>query len=160
MTQPPFQSQPQQPHYQPRQSYTPVPQSESTPQYEPIPQHASSSQYQPSLQPQVPLPEARPEGNFKFDGGAGSFFLVGLGATLLTIITLGIALPWAIAMFYRWQAEHTIINGRRLRFHGSGGSLFGHYIKWFFLTLITLGIYGFWVWPRMTRWIVEHQDFA
>jgi uncharacterized membrane protein YjgN (DUF898 family) len=63
-------------------------------------------------------------------------------------------------MFYRWQAENTIINGRRLRFHGSGGSLFGHYIKWFFLTLITLGIYGFWVWPRMTRWIVEHQDFA
>ena len=100
MTQPSFQPQPQ-PHYHANQSRPPAPQSGSAPQYEPIPRHASSSQYQPSLAPHGPLPDTRPEGNFKFDGGAGSFFLVGLGATLLTVITLGIALSWAIAMFYR-----------------------------------------------------------
>jgi uncharacterized membrane protein YjgN (DUF898 family) len=106
------------------------------------------------------MPTSRPEGAFKFDGGAGSFLLIGIGSVLLVIVTLGIAVPWAVAMYYRWQTNHTIINGRRLRFNGSGGSLFGHYIKWWVLTIITLGIYGFWVWPRMTRWVVEHQDFA
>ena len=165
MTQPQFPSQPQ-PHYPPPQQYPPVPQYGSAPQYGPIPQrgsvpqHAPSPQYPAIPQPQGPLPAARPEGSFRFDGGAGSFFLIGLGAVLLVIITLGLAMPWAVAMYYQWQTSHTIVNGRRLRFNGSGGSLFGHYIKWWFLTIITFGIYGFWVWPRMTRWVVEHQDFA
>jgi uncharacterized membrane protein YjgN (DUF898 family) len=106
------------------------------------------------------MPMVRPEGGFKFDGGAGSFLLIGIGSTLLFIFTLGLGLPWAVAMYYRWQTNHTIINGRRLRFTGSGGSLFGHYIVWWLLTIITFGIYGFWVWPQMTRWVVEHQDFA
>jgi uncharacterized membrane protein YjgN (DUF898 family) len=106
------------------------------------------------------MPIVRLEGGFKFDGGAGSFLLIGIGSTLLFIFTLGLGLPWAVAMYYRWQTNHTIINGRRLRFTGSGGSLFGHYIVWWVLTIITFGIYGFWVWPQMTRWVVEHQDFA
>lgn len=75
------------------------------------------------------------------------------------VVTLGLAAPWAVAMYYRWQTNHTIINGRRLRFTGSGGSLFGHYIKWWLLTVITAGIYSFWVVPRMVRWGVEHQDW-
>lgn len=103
---------------------------------------------------------SRPEGNFRFDGGAGTFFLVGLGSTLLSLITLGLAAPWAMAMYYRWQTEHTIINGRRLRFTGSGGQLFGQWIKWWLLTVVTLGIYTFWVWPRLIRWCTEKQDFS
>ena len=148
-------------HYQPApQPYPPAPQRGTIPDYRPVPQHAPSPQYPAIPQPQGPLPAARPEGSFKFDAGAGSFFLVGLGAVLIFIVTLGIGLPWATAMYYRWQTNHTIINGHRLRFNGSGGNLFGHYIKWWFLTIVTFGIYGFWVWPRMTRWVVEHQDFA
>ena len=102
----------------------------------------------------------RPEASFRFDGGAGSYLLVGIGATLLTVFTLGLALPWAICMQYRWRTEHTIINGRRLRFTGSGGGLFGNWIKWWALTIVTIGIYLFWVVPRLTRWTVEHQDFS
>lgn len=105
------------------------------------------------------LQTARNVRPFEFDGGAGSYFLVGLGSSLLMLVTLGLAAPWAVAMYYRWQTNHTIINGRRLRFTGSGGSLFGHYIKWWLLTVITAGIYSFWVVPRMVRWGVEHQDW-
>ncbi|OAH63627.1 hypothetical protein AYJ66_11115 [Dietzia cinnamea] len=86
--------------------------------------------------------------------------MVGLLATLLTVFTLGLGYPWAAAMRYRWETEHTIVNGQRLKFTGSGSSLFGHYIKWWFLMVITLGIYSFWVIPRMTQWKIEHQEFG
>ena len=110
--------------------------------------------------PTVVVNTGRPEASFRFDGGAGSYLLVGIGATLLTLCTLGLALPWAICMQYRWRTEHTVINGRRLRFTGTGGGLFGNWIKWWLLSLVTLGIYVFWVVPRLTKWITENQDFA
>src|SRR3954452_2962416 len=110
--------------------------------------------------PTIVVSTGRPEAGFRFDGGAGSYLLVGIGATLLALFTLGLALPWAICLQYRWRTEHTIINGRRLRFTGTGGGLFGNWIKWWALTIVTIGIYLFWVVPRLTRWTVEHQDFS
>jgi len=97
---------------------------------------------------------------FQFDGGAGSFLLVGIGSFLIMVFTLGLGTPWAIVMRYRWRTEHTIIDGRRLRFTGSGIGLFGNWIKWWLLCIITLGIYIFWVVPRLTKWTTENQDFA
>lgn len=95
--------------------------------------------------------------DFRFDGGAGTYLGVAILSVLLTVCTLGFALPWAVAMRYRWVSQHTLINGQRVEFTGSGGSLFGHWIKWWLLSIVTLGIYLFWVQPRLTRWIVEHQ---
>ena len=97
---------------------------------------------------------------FQFDGGAGSFFIVGVLSTLLIVCTLGLATPWAVVMRYRWRTNHTIIDGRRLRFTGSGLGLFGNWVKWWALCFVTLGVYMFWVIPRLTRWATEHQDFA
>lgn len=97
---------------------------------------------------------------FRFDGGAGSYIGVGILSALLTVLTLGIAYPWAVCMSYRWRAEHTLVYGRRVHFTGTGGRLFGTWIKWLVLIIITIGIYSFWVAPRLTRWIVEHQDFS
>lgn len=79
---------------------------------------------------------------------------------LLTVCTLGLAVPWAICIQYRWKSQHTIIMGRRVVFTGSGMGLFGSYIKWWFFLVITLGIYSFWFFPRLTRWIVEHQELG
>lgn len=95
---------------------------------------------------------------FTFDGGAGTYLGISIGAFLLILFTIGIATPWAICMRYRWRCEHTLIDGHRLRFTGTGGSLFGNWIKWLLLCVITAGIYGFWVAPRLTKWIVEHQE--
>lgn len=97
---------------------------------------------------------------FRFDGGAGDYFVVSLLGGLLTVFTLGIAYPWAMCMRYAWRADHTLVYGYRTRFAGTGGDLFVHWIKWWLLCLVTLGIYGFWVVPRLTRWIVEHQEFS
>ncbi|WP_228489048.1 DUF898 domain-containing protein [Raineyella fluvialis] len=95
---------------------------------------------------------------FKFTGGAGSFLGMQILAFLVTVLTLGICYPWAVVMRYRWQANHTFVNGAPMRFTGSAIGLFGQWIKWLLLMIVTLGIYSFWVIPRMTRWVVEHQE--
>ena len=46
-------------------------------------------------------------GRLGFDGPIGKGFLLIWGQTLLTIITIGIYLPWAYARIGRWVAEHT-----------------------------------------------------
>ena len=40
---------------------------------------------------------------FEFDGGAGSYFVTGLLASLLVVFTLGIGFPWALCMYQRWS---------------------------------------------------------
>lgn len=96
---------------------------------------------------------------FKFDGGAGTYLGTGILAFLVTVLTLGIGLPFAIVLRQRWRAKHTLVSGRRLVFVGSGLQLFGLWLKWFFLIIVTLGIYAFWVAPRIQKWIVENTDF-
>ena len=98
--------------------------------------------------------------NFRFDGGAASFFRTMLLATLVTALTFGIAYPWALCMLQRWRCSHTYIEGRRLKFSGGGASLIGQWIKWFILSVLTFGIYSFWVIPNLHKWITEHTDFA
>ncbi|MEM7574495.1 MAG: hypothetical protein AAF433_16445 [Bacteroidota bacterium] len=92
----------------------------------------------------------------EFDGKARNFLVVGLGAFLLTLFTLGLGTPWATTMLLKWKTKHTIVEGRRLIFKGEGSALFGKWILWWFLTLITLGLYGLIVWPRYQRWITEN----
>jgi uncharacterized membrane protein YjgN (DUF898 family) len=94
---------------------------------------------------------------YRFDGGAATWFGVQIAGFLITVCTLGICYPWAVVMTYRWQTNHTIVNGYRLQFTGSAVGLFGQWIKWLLLLIITCGIYGFWLHPRLTRWKVEHQ---
>lgn len=95
-----------------------------------------------------------------FDGGLLQQIGWGFLAALITVITLGIATPWAVCMMQSWETKHTVVNGKRLCFDGTGGQLFGNYIKWFLLTIITLGIYGFWLQIKMKKWVVKHTHFA
>ena len=95
-----------------------------------------------------------------FDGGL--LQLIGwqiLGA-LVTMFTLGLCYPWAVCMIYRWEAKHTVINGRRLKFNGTAMQLFGNWIKWILLTIITLGIYSFWLNIKLMKWKTKHTEFA
>ncbi|NNG20893.1 DUF898 family protein [Naumannella sp. ID2617S] len=95
--------------------------------------------------------------SFKFTGGALGWFGTQLLATLVTMVTLGICLPWAVVIVQRWHTDNTYVNGQRMHFTGTAMGLFGKWIKWWFLTVITVGIYSFWVYPRMYRWVVENQ---
>lgn len=95
-----------------------------------------------------------------FDGGLASYIVTAILSGLLTILTLGLAYPWATCMMYRWKIEHTVIEGRRLVFKGTGASLFFNWIVWLFLTIITLGIYGFWVFIKLEQWKVKNTFFV
>ena len=97
--------------------------------------------------------------NFEFDGGAGTYLGISILAFLVSVLTLGIAYPYALVLKQRWRAKHTYVRGYRLKFTGTGLGLFGNWIKWLFLCIVTLGIYSFWVAPRVTKWVVEHTDF-
>ena len=98
--------------------------------------------------------------NSFFDGNTAQRIGWRLLASLLTVITLGIAYPWAMCMMERWEIRHTVINGRRLKFTGHGGQLFGRYILWAFLSVITLGIYSIWFGLGMKKWVVMHTVYA
>ncbi|MDR1795232.1 MAG: DUF898 domain-containing protein [Erysipelotrichaceae bacterium] len=95
-----------------------------------------------------------------FDGGVIS--LIGLWITtwLICVFTLGIGFPWAMCRYFRWEVNHTVVDGRRLQFDGTATSLFLHWIKWFFLMIITLGIYGLWMRIRLKQWKTQHISFA
>jgi len=94
-----------------------------------------------------------------FDGGLFAYIGWSILGFFLTVLTFGIAFPWALCMVYGWKINNTVINGHRMRFNGSAIGLFGNWIKWLLLTFITLGIYGFWVFIKLEDWKVKNTTF-
>ena len=92
----------------------------------------------------------------KFNGGLLGLIGITILQSLLTLITLGIGLPWAVCLREKWMARHTIIDGKQLTFDGNGAQLFGSYIKWFLLSIITIGIYSLWLGINLKKWVVKH----
>lgn len=99
-------------------------------------------------------------GKSYFDGGLLQFIGWSILGGIISALTLGICAPWAMCMIFRWQINHTVIEGRRLKFTGTGGSLFVNWIKWLLLCVITLGIYSFWLFIALEKWKVKHTVFA
>lgn len=95
-----------------------------------------------------------------FDGGSFAYFGYGLLASLIIILTLGLAYPWVMVMLQKWDTKHQVINGRRLMFNGTGLGFLGEYLIIFLLTFITCGIYGSWGIARLNRYIIRHTNFA
>lgn len=87
-----------------------------------------------------------------FDGGVASRLGWVILGCLVTTFTLGICFPFAVCWLYAWEANHTVIDGRRLKFTGTAGGLFGTWIVCLLLTIITIGIYGFYVPIRLKKW--------
>lgn len=99
-------------------------------------------------------------GESYFDGGLLGLIGISIAAAIISILTFGICVPWAICIRQDWITSHTVINGKRLHFTGTGLGLLGNYIKWFLLTLITLGLYGFWLVIKIKQWEVSHTEFC
>lgn len=64
-----------------------------------------------------------------FDGTLWQMIGWQIACWAITLITFGIAYPWGACLLFRWETEHTTINGKRLKFTGTGGSLFFLYLK-------------------------------
>jgi hypothetical protein len=106
------------------------------------------------------MPHSQAAQNSMFDGGVLEYLGINLLGCLLIIVTLGLASPVYICWIYRWQTNHSVIEGRRLKFHGTASGLFGTWLLCLVLTIITLGIYGFWVPIKLEQWKSKHITFA
>ncbi len=118
---------------------------------------------QPVAPAAAPAPQYQPApavAESTWDGGVLDTFVNSLIASLIITFTCGIGTPWAMCYMFRFIAEHSIVDGKRMKFTGTGGSLFANWIKWFILIAITCGIYSFWVAPRIYKWIVSHIHAA
>ncbi len=149
----------------------PNPESEAPVQSTPVlpPQQSVPVHTQPyprSVSPYVPQDGSGPtyappavERSY-FDGGTLQLIGWRLLGFLLTVITLGIGSAWAQCMIYRWQAKHTVIDGKRLVFTGKGLQLLGKWLLWGFLTLITLGIFAIFIPVKQQKWYTSHLTSA
>jgi uncharacterized membrane protein YjgN (DUF898 family) len=88
-------------------------------------------------------------------GSIGTYLL----AFIITVFTLGICYPWAVCIKYKFDIEHTVIEGKRLKFNGTAAGLFGNWIKWFLLCIITFGVYAFWLSKALKKWKVRNTSF-
>ncbi len=91
-------------------------------------------------------------GKFQFHGKGAELFLIFIINFLLSVITLGIYIPWAIVKVARYMAGKTTLGGAAFSFEGKGGDLFSLYLVNYILTAITAGIYG----PIATLRITEY----
>lgn len=112
-------------------------------------------------EPHIPAPnEPVADQPSSFSGKTIQLIAWRLLGTLLSIVTLGIAAPWAHCMILRWETKHTFVNGKRLCFDGKGGQLFGKSLLWGLLLIVTFGIYGLFLPVRVHKWRVSHTRFA
>lgn len=74
---------------------------------------------------------------FIFHGKGLDYFIISLVNVLLSIITLGIYVPWAMVRSRRYVYENLELNGARFGYHASGGALF---LSWFLLMVFYIFI--------------------
>jgi uncharacterized membrane protein YjgN (DUF898 family) len=101
-----------------------------------------------------------PHGKFEFKGSGGGFFWLMIWTCILTVLTLGIFFPWAVASIQSWIQKNTYIDGKRLCFKGSGAGFFGNWLLIVILSFITIGIYIPWGVCRLQRWITNNTYYA
>lgn len=73
-----------------------------------------------------------------FDGTILQHFGYSLLAGMFTAITFGIGAPWAYCGLHRWEANHTVIESKRLEFSGTGLQLFLLCLKLIFLPIFII----------------------
>ncbi|MCB0968129.1 MAG: DUF898 family protein [Ilumatobacter sp.] len=83
------------------------------------------------------------DGDFRFDGGAATFWGTALLGLVITVFTLGICYPFAVVLMERWRAKHTFIEGRQLKFTGSAFGLFGRWLLVVFVSISRLATFSY-----------------
>lgn len=96
--------------------------------------------------------------NSRFEGSTAAHFGMTLATALLSVLSLGFAVPALKCWYLRWKYRNTIVGGYRLKFNGTGGQLFGKWILWCFLSIITLGIFTIWLPVKLLKWETKHIE--
>jgi len=75
-----------------------------------------------------------------YHGTGGGLFVLTLKNLLLTLVTLGIYLPWARTERRKYLWQNIDVGGHRLRYHGTGGELLVGYLKVMAVYVLLFGI--------------------
>jgi uncharacterized membrane protein YjgN (DUF898 family) len=81
-----------------------------------------------------------PKVELRYVGTGGGLFFVGVKNLLLTLVTLGIYLPWARTERRKYLWQNVEIGGQRLRYHGTGGEIFVGYLKVALVYIVLFGV--------------------
>jgi uncharacterized membrane protein YjgN (DUF898 family) len=98
---------------------------------------AESASPAPIPAPQPPSPDIH---RFAFHGTGGALFALVLKNMVLTLITLGVYLPWAKTERRTFLWQNIEIAGHRLRYHGTGRELFFGYLKLLLAYVVFIGV--------------------
>ncbi len=99
--------------------------------------------------------------NFEFDGGdACNFWCLLFVQNILTAITLGLYMPWAIVKITENIMQRTSYDGKQFDFKAEGGHLFSLYFINGLLTVITLGIYGPWAIAKIKNYVTNCTTYG
>ena len=76
---------------------------------------------------------------FVFHGRARAYFFICLVNIILSVITLGIFIPWAWVRSRRYLCENMEVNGNRFAYHGKGFTIL---LSWLlmFIVLVLLSL--------------------
>ena len=91
-----------------------------------------------------------------FDGSFASYLGNSVLCSFLTMITCGIAYPWACVPLLKWQFSGSVVSGDRFGYFGNGTDMFGIYIINWLLSLITCGLYYPWAVCRINRYVCSN----
>lgn len=75
--------------------------------------------------------------SFVFHGKGLNYFLISLVNVFLSVITLGIYIPWAMVRSRRYVYENMELKGARFGYHAKGGALF---LSWLFLSIFLFAL--------------------
>jgi uncharacterized membrane protein YjgN (DUF898 family) len=99
-----------------------------------------------ALSPSPPAPAQRTQSHlFAFLGSGTAFFALVIKNMLLSLVTLGLYLPWAKTERRKFLWQNIEIAGHRLRYHGTGKELAVGYAKVIVGYLVFLGV------PALTK---------
>lgn len=100
------------------------------------------------------------------DGSTGRYVGMSLLYGLLSVVTLGLAVPWMNTALQRYKIEHTIFGNRRFSFTGTGRGLIGKWLVVYALGALPLLVFAamnFSVWLEMLELFstpdVDEDDF-
>jgi uncharacterized membrane protein YjgN (DUF898 family) len=93
----------------------------------------------PTLQGPQPWP-AQPRLDVRYVGTGSGLFFVAVKNLFLTLVTLGIYLPWARTERRKYLWQNIEVGGQRLRYHGTGREVMLGYLKVAVVYLLLFGV--------------------
>ncbi len=97
---------------------------------------------------------------FSFRGRAKEFMRIFIPGVLLSVITLGLYLPFFWSNARRFLVNNAYFGTVPFEFDGRGEDLFGRYVRAILLSIVTFGIYWFWFAAERQRYYWAHTTFS